>query len=87
MTKEAVYDAEINPLMAQIIAICKRERIAMVASFAVPNETDADLFCTTSLLDTSHEPPQVFLAALNLILHGFYALTVRMKDAGCSQKS
>ena len=31
--KEKVYDEEIHPLMAQIIAICKRENIPMVASF------------------------------------------------------
>ena len=31
---EAIYDAEIGPLMAQIIAICERHELPMIASFA-----------------------------------------------------
>lgn len=33
--KEAVYDAEISPLMAQIVAICKAHKINMAATFAL----------------------------------------------------
>jgi len=51
MSKEDVYDEQINPLMARIIAICQEHHIAMVASFHVPNEEDDDLMCTTALLD------------------------------------
>jgi hypothetical protein len=49
-TKEEVYDAEINPLMAKIIAICKEHRIPLVAQFNYANEGDAGpAFCTTVL--------------------------------------
>lgn len=49
---EAIYDAEISPLMTQIIAICKRHRIPMLATFQYSNrETDEGNahFCTTRL--------------------------------------
>ena len=35
MTKEEIYDEQINPLMAQIINICKVNKIAMIADFAL----------------------------------------------------
>lgn len=46
---ERIYDEQIAPLMAQIIAICKRERIPMLATFQYgsrPEEGEVD-FCTT----------------------------------------
>ena len=42
---EAIYDAEIGPLMAQIIAICKRHELPMIASFAYRTGS----FCSTVL--------------------------------------
>lgn len=49
--KEAVYDAEIAPLMAQIIAICERESIPVIASFQYAHSPyeEGDAFCTTHL--------------------------------------
>lgn len=51
--KEAIYDAEISPLMSQIIAICNREGIPMFASFAFRKSDDTGdgrtFFCTTHL--------------------------------------
>jgi hypothetical protein len=49
--KEPVYDAEIVPLMTQIIDICKANGINMVASFQLRNETDEEghALCTTLL--------------------------------------
>lgn len=66
-TKEAIYDSQIAPLMAQIIEICKEHKIAMVASYAVPNEHDDGLHCTTVLLEESHEPSQELLNASRAI--------------------
>lgn len=43
--RERAYDEEINPLMAQIIAICKRADIPMVANFRL----DDDLATTTAV--------------------------------------
>jgi hypothetical protein len=48
--KEHVYDEEISPLMAQIIAICKREGLPFAAQFYLKEEredTGEPLYCTT----------------------------------------
>ncbi len=55
MTKEQIYDEQISPLMAEIIAVCKEHKIAFVASFAVPNDEDSDLRCTTALIESREE--------------------------------
>ncbi len=55
MTKEQVYDEQISPLMINIIAICKEHKIAFVASFAIPNEGDPDLRCTSGLTESRDE--------------------------------
>jgi hypothetical protein len=47
-SKEAVYDAEIEPLMTQIIAVCKREEIPICAIFQYADSGEAGPeFCTT----------------------------------------
>jgi hypothetical protein len=43
---ESVYDKQINPLMAQIIAICKEHNLPFVASF----QYSADGACTSGFL-------------------------------------
>lgn len=53
--KEAVYDEQIHHLMAQIIKICQANGIAMIASFDIPNDKDADLRVTTILPDESNK--------------------------------
>lgn len=48
--KEAVYDEQIAPLMAQIIAICKRDEIPVAAQFYLKEEREDDgrpMYCTT----------------------------------------
>lgn len=65
--KEAVYDAEINPLMAQIIAICQEHGIAMLASFAIPTPESDSLRCTSALPDESGNTPEDFLRARRAI--------------------
>lgn len=52
-TKEDVYDREIAPLMSQIIEICGRAGIAIIADFELdPRNGDAEdpLFCTTVIV-------------------------------------
>lgn len=44
-TKESVYDEQINPLMQQIIEICKQHNINAHSTFFL----DEDLLCTTHL--------------------------------------
>jgi hypothetical protein len=54
--KEAIYDAEIAPLMTQILEVCKREQIAMIASFDIPNDDDPELACTSMVPDEDGNP-------------------------------
>lgn len=45
---ESVYDAEISPLMAQIIAVCKKHGMPMLATFCYARqENDGEDYCTT----------------------------------------
>ncbi len=62
MSKESVYDKQVNPLMAQIIAICREHKIAMICDFAL----DEDLRCTTALLGKDFEPAPGQLEAFEL---------------------
>lgn len=61
MTKEEAYDSLINPLMAQIIAICKEHRIPVLASFTL--DAESGLHCTTTLLEDEWEPSEEIIAA------------------------
>ena len=49
--KEAVYDAQIAPLMKQILEITRQHGIQMLASFALmdqdPNYNDESMVCTS----------------------------------------
>jgi hypothetical protein len=63
MNKEQVYDDQVSPLMSQIIEICKTNKIAFIASFSIPTEEDADLRCTSAMLEDAFEPPEEFLRA------------------------
>lgn len=51
MNKEQIYDEQIAPLMTQIIEICQKHGIAMLASYAIPAPEDPGLMCTTHLAD------------------------------------
>lgn len=53
MNKEQIYDAQIHPLMAQILAVCKEHKISMIATFDTPNDDDPDLVCTSHTPDES----------------------------------
>ena len=49
MNKEEIYDEFINPLMTEIINICKTNKINAIMSFDLRDEGNADLLCTTAL--------------------------------------
>lgn len=48
---ESVYDEQINPLMKRIIAICKKHRMPMLASFAYADDgpDGEEHYCSTAL--------------------------------------
>ncbi|KWI50698.1 hypothetical protein WT72_24320 [Burkholderia pseudomultivorans] len=66
-TKEQIYDEQISPLMAQIIAVCKEHKIPVVASFFTPGEDDPELAVTTALLGNGYEAPANFTNALRAL--------------------
>ncbi len=71
MTKEQIYDDQISPLMTQIIAICKKNNIAYVSSFALDgseDDPDNQLLCTTVLLDEESNPPESFLEIKDILM-------------------
>jgi hypothetical protein len=68
---EQVYDEQINPLMAQIIAICKEHGLPMVASF----QYEPDSFCTSLVADQPYTHKRLGMAC-QLIREGFLAYTV-----------
>jgi len=61
--KEQIYDAQINPLMAQIIEVCRQHQIAFVAAFSIPTAEDSDLQCTSAMLGSALLPPANFMRA------------------------
>lgn len=67
MNKEAIYDEQIDPLMAQIIAICREHKIPVVAVFHTPNEDDQDLFCATRSPDENGKFPG-YMAELSFVV-------------------
>lgn len=68
MTKEEVYDSQINPLMAQIITICREHKIPMLATFTL--DVDEGLHCTSALLHEEWKPSEDILAAAREIIGG-----------------
>ena len=76
---EAVYDAEIAPLMTQIIEICAAHRLPMLATFAYAvQEDDGADYCTTAL-PFEGRTPQSLQDAINAIKpqsSGALAITV-----------
>ena len=69
MNKEQIYDEKINPLMAQIIEICKTNGIAMLCSFALPTPEDADLLCTSRLPNENGKLPAP-LSEASAVIYG-----------------
>lgn len=85
---EAVYDAEISPLMTQIIKICRANNIPMIASFqyeqAGVSERGAG-FCTTRIACKNES--KTFHNAMDLLMQrepDFFAFTITKPkpDAG-----
>lgn len=75
---EAVYDAEIAPLMTQIIGICKAHGMPMVASFMYASSDDGDDMCTSLIPRGEWVPPKygAFAKAIRQSGDGVFAITV-----------
>jgi hypothetical protein len=63
--REAAYDAEIAPLMTQIIATCKAHKIPMLADFDLSSDDDPGLKCTTVIFGDDWPLSDVMKQALS----------------------
>ena len=80
---ESVYDAEINPLMTRIIAICKEHEIPMLATFAYREDGDVTSFCTTALSFLGREVPEIQAASRAICRsNGMLAITIGPSGGG-----
>lgn len=66
LKKEVVYDRDINPAMAKVIALCKQHGISMFATFSLDDTTEQadkedgeNLWVTTMLPDGEGKIPKV----------------------------
>ena len=66
---ENIYDAEIAPLMAKIISICKEHKLPMFATFLYASDGENDDYCTTNLPFKERTIPDA-LASLEPIIRG-----------------
>jgi hypothetical protein len=69
-TKEQVYDEEIYPLMAKIIEITKRHKIAMFLHFEIPTPDNPTLSCSTFLGNQDGLDPSNMQAAFYVLTQG-----------------
>lgn len=78
--KEAVYDNEISPLMKQIIAICKREKIGLLACFSIGGDEKPGYQCTTALLTDEFDPTPSMREANDVLQRKPEYMTVVISD-------
>lgn len=85
---EQVYDDQISPLMAKILAICKEHQLPMVASFAYTRQPDDAEetgygYCT-SYVTFDGRRPEPLVRAYNIIYepHRSQLLAITIQGAG-----
>lgn len=67
LNKEQIHDTLIAPLMGQVLGICEKHGIAMIAQFAIPTPDDADLVSSSMLPDESGNNPYRHLVASHFL--------------------
>lgn len=80
--KEAIYDAEIQSLMAQVIEVCMRAKISLVADFYLGDETDSDLHCTTIINGTEFDTPEKHRMAAEIVKPRPLAFVFTVRNGG-----
>lgn len=73
---ESVYDEQIAPLMTQIIGICKKHKMPMMASFQYAPEG----LCTTALPQKG-QAKQLSIA-VEMVKQGFAAFAITTRTVG-----
>ena len=69
---------EIEEHMKEIIRICKENKIAVVAQFAIPNDEDDGVLCTTTLTTKEYDPPAHMIEATAFLSNGGRPPTMNM---------
>lgn len=82
MNKEQIYDEQISPLMTQIIEICEKNNIGMLADFEIPNDEDSDLCCTSSTLGDGDQISHRHSLARQVLMGGVGALAFTISKEG-----
>ncbi|MFA5898013.1 MAG: hypothetical protein WC829_02750 [Hyphomicrobium sp.] len=67
-SKEQVYDAEIEPLMAKILDICQVAGIGMLADFEIQSPDDEGLRCTSALPDETGKNSERHRRAIAILM-------------------
>jgi hypothetical protein len=70
LDKQQVYDQFIFSLMGQIVDICEKNGIAMLAHFCLPTLQEPTLACTTCLTDESGSYPRKLGVVVDYIFEG-----------------
>ncbi len=61
--REEAYDAELFPLMSQVIEVCKRHGIPVFAAFEITDADDEEPgWCTTSIVPADSSPQLLDIA-------------------------
>lgn len=78
---EAVYDADIAPLMTKIIEICKAHKLPMFAAFLYQNDPEGENgVCSTNLMFADERPvPEILLKLLPLLWEAGRRRALRMR--------
>lgn len=66
--QEAIYDSEIAPLMDQIIEVCKRAQIPMIATYCYRNTPERLSFCSTTLHGPHAWMPDRYRAMIDILV-------------------
>lgn len=66
--KEQIYDAEVAPLMTQVIELCSQHGIALFATFDLSSPDNEALACTTILPDETGYNPDLHLQLASIAL-------------------
>lgn len=66
--KEEIYDAEIKPLMSQIIKICIKNEIPLITEFHIPTDESPGLCVSSSIVEHMSNIP-VHMLKIMLLQH------------------
>ena len=78
--RERVYDEHIEPLIGQVIALCKEHKIPTLMSFELDEHPEnGPLHCTTALIGGAYKTSDGRLStACDIIYHGAATLLLTM---------